>query len=62
MDAIWMEIRERVEGADMPQSHKELLDIRRARVAVGKVVIHDWDDVRDKVGQRGTQMRQGGIR
>jgi hypothetical protein len=52
MDAIWMDLREHVETLDIPQSHKELLDVRRERVATGKAVLHDWDDVKDTIGRR----------
>jgi hypothetical protein len=59
MSTIWTEIREHVDKSDIPQAHKELLDSRRERIISGKAVVHDWDDVKDKIGQHGTQMRQG---
>lgn len=52
MDVIWTDLREHAEKLDIPQSHKELLDMRRERVATGKAALHDWDDVKNTIGRR----------
>ncbi|QIF00336.1 hypothetical protein [Roseimicrobium sp. ORNL1] len=34
---------------------RKLTETCLMRVAMGKVVIHDWDDVKEKLGKRVTQ-------
>jgi hypothetical protein len=52
MDAIGTDLREHAERLDIPQSHKDLLDTRRERVATGKAALDDWDEVKDAIGRR----------
>ncbi len=41
----------RVEDARIPQEHLELLEARRGRVASGESTLHDWDDVKHRIGK-----------
>ena len=51
MEIIWDDLRGVVEGADIPQAHKDLLDERRNRVASGNVELRSWDEVKDSIGK-----------
>ncbi len=48
MEAIWEDLRERFEQADLPPPLKELLDQRRERARTGTTKILDWDAVKDR--------------
>lgn len=50
MQMLWEEMRELYEQSDIPQSHKDLLDERRARVESGKAKLLDWDKVKSSIG------------
>ena len=51
MEAIWHDLRDHAEKLDIPTSHRELLDTRRDRVATGKAMIQDWDQVKHTIGR-----------
>lgn len=51
METIWEDMRERLDISDIPQSHKDLLDSRRERVASGESKILDWDSVKSSIGR-----------
>lgn len=51
MEAIWQDMRERVEQADVPQQLKDLLDQRRARAGDGSARVLDWDGVKAGIGR-----------
>ena len=51
MEMIWDDLRGTVEGADVPQAHKDLLDERRHRVSTGEAKIHSWDEVKGSIGR-----------
>ena len=51
MEAIWEDLRERIEGVEIPQQYKDLLDQRRARVAAGDARLLDWDSVKSTIGR-----------
>ena len=51
METIWEDMRDRFEHSDIPQSHKDLLDSRRAKVASGESKILDWDSVKSSIGR-----------
>ncbi|MBC8327054.1 MAG: addiction module protein [Verrucomicrobia subdivision 3 bacterium] len=46
MEAIWVDLRSRVENAAIPEVHRKLLDERRARVGSGETKLHEWGDVK----------------
>jgi putative addiction module component (TIGR02574 family) len=52
LEALWEDMREEVEETDIPDSHKKLLDERRARFESGEEKLLDWDDVKNSYGQR----------
>ncbi|MCP5541525.1 MAG: addiction module protein [Akkermansiaceae bacterium] len=51
MEAIWEDLRERIERIEIPQQYKDLLDERRARVASGEARLLDWDSVKSTIGR-----------
>ena len=51
MEAIWIDLRQHVDGLDAPKEHRDLLDSRRNRVAAGQASIRDWDEVKHSVGK-----------
>lgn len=51
MEAIWEDLRDRFEQAEVPQRQKDLLDQRRARVRDGSARILDWDSVKSGIGR-----------
>jgi hypothetical protein len=52
MQSIWEEMREHAELAQVPQSHKDLLDERRRRVNSGESTLLQWDEVKHTIGKR----------
>jgi hypothetical protein len=52
MEAIWLDLRGRIEPMGIPPEHRTLLDERRARVESGAAVLHEWDEVKHTIGQR----------
>ena len=51
MEAIWEDFRERFDATELSPSDKALLDERRERVAQGAARLHDWDAVKNALGQ-----------
>jgi len=51
MEALWEDLRDRFERMELPQSHKALLDQRRARVQNGTAKLLDWDAVKSTIGR-----------
>lgn len=51
METIWEDLRGRADSFHIPQDQKELLDLRRARVASGESIILDWDSVKHSIGR-----------
>lgn len=51
MEALWEDLRDRFDRGDLPQSHKDLLDQRRALVEKGDSQLHDWDLVKSSIGR-----------
>ena len=51
MEAIWEDLRDRFERSDVPQEHKDLLDLRRARIASGEAQLLAWDEVKGSIGR-----------
>lgn len=51
METIWEDMRDRFERSDIPQSHKDLLDLRRERASSGESKILDWDTVKSSIGR-----------
>ncbi len=51
MEAIWLDLRQHVDGLDAPQSHRKLLDSRRQRALSGEASIRDWDQVKQTIGR-----------
>lgn len=52
MEALWADLRERFEAADIPQEHREILDARRSKVEAGEMKVLAWDDVKSTIGRR----------
>lgn len=52
MQAIWEDMRGRVDQFEVPQSHKDLLDTRRRQTESGESKILDWDQVKHTIGKR----------
>jgi putative addiction module component (TIGR02574 family) len=50
MEALWLDLREHADQAEIPEAHRKLLDERRARVESGEARLHNWDDVKDNIG------------
>jgi hypothetical protein len=51
MEAIWEDLRDRFEQADLPQRLQDLLDQRRARVREGSAQLLDWDAAKARIGR-----------
>jgi putative addiction module component (TIGR02574 family) len=51
MEALWDDLRERFERAEIPESVKRLLDERRERMRSGKAQVLDWDSVKGTLGR-----------
>lgn len=51
MEAIWDDLRRTFEESDIPESHKTLLDERRARVKAGDASLLNWDEVKSSIGR-----------
>jgi putative addiction module component (TIGR02574 family) len=52
LEALWEDMLPEIEQADIPESHKKLLDERRARVESGEEKLLDWDVVKDSYGRK----------
>jgi hypothetical protein len=52
MEAIWADLRGQVDGFHVPQSHKDLLDVRRARAESGASRILDWNQAKHTIGSK----------
>jgi hypothetical protein len=50
MEAIWVDLRGQEDSFNVPQSHKDLLDVRRARAASADSRILDWDQAKHTIG------------
>ncbi len=51
MEALWDDLRERFEQAEIPEEHKSLLDSRRGRFESGESKLLDWDSVKSSIGR-----------
>ena len=51
MEALWVDLRERFERADISPSIQRLLDERRERVRSGQAQLLDWDSVKGTLGR-----------
>jgi len=51
MEALWDDLRERFERAEIPASVKRLLDERRERVRSGQAQLLDWDSIKETIGR-----------
>ena len=51
MEALWDDLRERFQQAELPERIKKLLDERRDRVRSGQAQILDWDTIKRTLGQ-----------
>lgn len=51
MEALWDDLRERFERAEIPASVRRLLDERRERVRSGQARLLDWDSIKGTIGQ-----------
>jgi len=46
MEAIWEDLRGRVDDMGVPKEHRRILDDRRARIDSGEAKVLDWDQVK----------------
>jgi putative addiction module component (TIGR02574 family) len=51
MEALWDDLHERFERAEIPASVRRLLDERRERVHSGQTRLLDWDSVKGTLGR-----------
>ena len=51
MEAIWEDLRGRVNAIDVPDEHRRILDERRARIASGEAKLLEWDQVKHSLGR-----------
>jgi hypothetical protein len=51
MEALWDDLRQRFERAEIPASVKRLLDERRERVRSGQARLLDWDSIKGTIGR-----------
>jgi Putative addiction module component len=51
MEAIWEDLRGRVNAMDVPDEHRRILDERRARIASGEANLLEWDQVKHSLGR-----------
>jgi hypothetical protein len=51
MEALWDDLRERFERAEIPASVQRLLDERRERVRSGQARLLDWDSIKGTIGR-----------
>lgn len=51
METLWEEMRDLYEQSEIPQAHKDLLDLRRVRVESGEAKLVDWDSVKSSIGR-----------
>lgn len=52
MEAIWDDLRQRVDQLDVPQAHRDLLEARRKRASSGDAAVHEWDEVKHTLGRQ----------
>ena len=51
MEAIWEDLRGRVDDMGVPKEHRRILDDRRARIDSGEAKVLDWDQVKQSLGR-----------
>ncbi len=51
MEAIWEDLRGRVDTMEVPEEHRRILDERRARIESGEAKLLDWDQVKHSLGR-----------
>ena len=51
MEAIWEDLRGRVNAMDVPDEHRRILDERSARIASGEAKRLEWDQVKHSLGR-----------
>ena len=51
MEAIWADLRGRVDDMGVPKEHRRILDDRRARIDSGEAKVLDWDQVKHSLGR-----------
>jgi len=51
MEAIWEDLRGRVDAMGVPEEHRRILDERRAKIASGEAKLLDWDKVKHSLGR-----------
>lgn len=51
MEAIWEDLRRKIDTLDVPEEHRQILDERRARVASGESTVLAWDRVKHSLGR-----------
>ena len=51
MEAIWEDLRGRVDEMDVPEEHRRILDERRTRISSGEAKLLDWDQVKHSLGR-----------
>lgn len=51
LEALWEDMRDEIEDADIPESHKKILDDCEARVLAGEEKFYSLDEARNMIGR-----------
>ena len=51
MEAIWSDLRSHIDDADIPETHRQLIDERRKRVESGEASLQSWDNIKHSIGR-----------
>jgi hypothetical protein len=52
LEALWEDMREEAEEADIPDSHKKILDDCEARVLAGEERFYSLEEARNVIGRQ----------
>lgn len=51
LEALWEDMRDEIEDADIPESHKKILDDCEARVLAGEEKFYSLEEARNMIGR-----------
>lgn len=49
LEALWADLRPRVDELELSPEHRRLLEARRERVRSGAAALHDWEAVKHSI-------------
>ena len=52
LEALWEDLGDKISEIAISPDDKELLDLRLSRLESNAVKVHNWDDVKDRIGKR----------